>query len=70
MNIKQVQPETALNFLEEIARPYLEARPHKYYFLVMEHKDKLHLCPSLGYVKQTENQKLSAKNYKENINTG
>ena len=53
MDVKQVQSIAALNFLEEIARPYLEARPHKYYFLVIEHEDKAHLCPSLSYIKQT-----------------
>ena len=57
MDVKQVQSITALNFVEEIVWPYLKARPHKYYFLVMEHEDKAHLCPSLGYVKQT-NRKL------------
>ena len=30
MDVKQVQSITALNCLEEMARPYLKARPDKY----------------------------------------
>ena len=53
MNVQKIQSITALNFLQEIVRPYLEARSHEYYFLVIGHEDKPHLCPSLGHMKQT-----------------
>ena len=62
MDLYKVQSLTALNYLEEIARPYLKARPNKYY-LVMEHEDKPYLCPSLRQVKKSKtiHEKLKGK---------
>ena len=58
MDINQVQSIAALNSLQDVARPYLETRPDKYY-LVVKHEDKTNLSPSLGYLKQTNRRSKS-----------
>ena len=62
MDLYKVQSLTALNYLKEIVKPNLEARPNKYY-LVMEHEDKPYLSPSLGQVKisKTIHEQLKGK---------
>ena len=51
MDVKQTQEITALKYLEQPMRLYLECKQVMHYYLVMEHKNKETFCPFFDWTR-------------------